>query len=48
MTEMLTDTNAALGTTWVVDPERSTVGFNIAHLGVTTVKGGTRSGSPES
>ena len=36
---MLTDTDAALGTTWVVDPERSTVGFNIAHFGVATVKG---------
>lgn len=36
---MLTDTKAALGTTWVVDPECSTVGFNIAHFGVATVKG---------
>ena len=30
MTDVLTDTNAAVGPTWVVDPERSTVGFNIA------------------
>ena len=36
---MLLDTTAARGTTWVVDLERSTVGFTIAHFGVATVKG---------
>lgn len=36
---MLTETAAALGTTWVVDPDRSTLCFTIAHLKVATVKG---------
>jgi polyisoprenoid-binding protein YceI len=36
---MLLDTTAAPGTTWVVDHERSTVGFTVAHFGGATVKG---------
>jgi hypothetical protein len=36
---MHTDTEAALGATWVVDPESSSVGFTIAHFGVATVNG---------
>ena len=36
---MVTDTEAALDATWVVDPGRSTVGFTIAHFGVATVRG---------
>jgi polyisoprenoid-binding protein YceI len=36
---MLTETEAALGTTWMIDPERSTVTFIIAHFGVATVEG---------
>jgi polyisoprenoid-binding protein YceI len=36
---MLTDTEAARDTTWVVDPESSSVGFTIAHFRVATVRG---------
>lgn len=36
---MLTETAAALDTTWVVDADHSTVSFTVSHFGVGIVKG---------